>query len=423
MTSNEHIPLREGAGERPTRPRWCAALGLMLAGLLCLAGEQSASAFTFPYTFTPVAGSPFSAGGEQVVFSPHGAYLASSSYGGISVQTVSGGVLGAPSGGAGPDMCSEPARKPIIPGNTGSINSIAYSPNGALLAEAETPGAGGIDGSLRIYAASGTTLTSDSCRSLGAAPVLETGDPTELDYSVAFSATGLLAVTNGVKNTVSVYTVTTAGKVHLISSFATGSDPDAVAFGPTGSGGEALAIANAGDDTVSVFTVSGGIVAPAAGSPFATGRAPSSVAFSPTGGLLAIADAKASEVSMFSVDFVGKLTPVSGSPFATGGDPLSAAFSPNGGLLATADYGANEVSAFSVSSAGALTQLSSSPFKTGAGPASIAFDADGFLLATADEGDGTTSVYSYGQNPAVELPPRISAGIGETMRSRVSVAG
>lgn len=399
------------------KPRRCAALGLLLAGLLCLAGAQSALAFTFPYTFTPVAGSPFSEGGDQVVFSPHGAYLASSSYGGIAVQAVSGGVVSAPSGGAGPDMCSEPRGKTIIPGNTGSINSIAYSPSGALLTEAETPGPGGIDGTLRIYSASGTTLSSDSCLSLGAAPELETGDPTELDYSLAFSSTGLLAIANGVKHTVSVYSVTTAGKAHLISSFATGTDPDAVAFGPTGSGGEALATANAGDNTVSVFTVSGGVVAPAAGSPFAAGKAPSSVAFSPTGGLLAVADSHANEVSMFSVDFVGRLTPVSGSPFATGGDPLSAAFSPNGGLLATADYGANDVSVFSVSSAGALTQLSSSPFSPGAGPASIAFDADGFLLATANEGAGTTSVYSYGQNLAVKLPPGRYPGIGETMRA------
>jgi WD40 repeat protein len=418
----EHPPVQEGEGRRPVNSRRSAALGLLLTGMLCLAGAQSAPAFTLPYTFTPVVGSPFaqgagpfSAGVDQVVFSPHGAYLASSSHNGISIQTVSGATLGALSGGASPDMCAEPAGKPIIPGDTGSINSIAYSPNGALLAEAETPGAGGVDGSLRIYAVSGTTLRSDSCRSLGLAQD-ELGD-----YSLAFSPTGLLAVANAVKNTVSVYSVTAAGKAHPLagSPFATGKTPAAVAFGPTGSGGEALATANSGENTVSVFSVSGGVVARAPGSPFATGKDPSSVAFSPTSGLLAVADAQANAISMFSVDLAGELTPVADSPFATGADPLSVAFSPTGGLLATADYAANDVSAFSVTAAGELAQLSSSPFSPGAGPDSIAFDADGFLLATADQSADSTAVYAYGQSPA--LPPR--SGLNPGIGAAVSAAG
>jgi DNA-binding beta-propeller fold protein YncE len=166
--------------------------------------------------------------------------------------------------------------------------------------------------------------------------------------------------------------------------------------------------------------VSGGVVAPAAGSPFAALAGPFSVAFSPTGGLLAVADSNANEVNMYSVSLVGGLSGVAAAH--TGGDPLSVAFSPSGGLLATTDYADNNVSLFSVASTGQLAQVSGSPFSPGVGPVSIAFDKDGFLLATANYNPngfsaGKTAVYSYGQSLLVMLPPWLSARVGQIMRS------
>jgi len=384
---------------------------------LSLAGASSALA-GIPYTFTPVAGSPFSAGGLQVVFSPNGAYLADSTWTAIYMQTVSGGTVGPRTGGASPDTCSPGAVRT----SSGYIVSIAYSPNGALLAEAEAPGIGVADGSLRIYSVSGTKLTSDSCRTLPYVGSFFSYPNQRPDYAVAFGPAGLLAVTNERKDTVSVYTVTGAGKTRPVSGspFATGKDPDAVAFGPTASGGEALATANWGDNSVSTFSVSSGTVAPAAGSPFAALAGPSSVAFSPTGGLLAVADSGANEVNMYSVSFVGGLTGVAAAH--TGGYPQSAAFSPSGGLLATADADANDVSMFSVSSGGALTEVSGSPFSPGVMPVSIAFDADGFLLATANNHPSgftycCTAVYSYGLSLLAPVPPWLSARIGLSLRS------
>jgi 6-phosphogluconolactonase (cycloisomerase 2 family) len=392
--------------------------GLLLAGLLSLAGASSALA-GIPYTFTPVAGSPFSAGGTLVVFSPNGAYLADSDGGRIWLQTVSGAAVGPPVLSAGAGSCSPPARY-----YQDQIDSIAYSRNGALLAEAEDPGTGVTDGSLRIYSASGTTLTNDSCRALPfVGPHTTFSKPPQRIYSLAFGPNGLLAVTNERNNTVSVYSVTGAGKTRPVSGspFSTGKDPDAVAFGPTASGGEALATANWGDNNVSTFSVSSGVVAPAAGSPFATLAGPVSVAFSPTGGLLAVADSNANEVNMYKVSFAGGLTGVAAAH--TGGDPQSAAFSPSGGLLATANYADNNVSLFSVASTGQLAQVSDSPFSPGVGPVSIAFDKDGFLLATANDIpytgflNGKTAVYSYGQSLLVKLPPWLSARLGQIMWS------
>ncbi len=390
MMANEHRLTRRDWSS--TRVHRSVALALLLGGLL-LAGATNAAA----YTFTPVAGSPFaggsafSTGGHQVVFSPRGAYLVDASFSGVSVQTVSkSGKVGAPYGPIASPVACKPHKG--IPINTGRIDSVAYSPNGALFAEAEEPGAGQPTGTLRIYRVHGKKLSTDSCRTLPyVANFYHYGNNApEPYYSVAFGPNGLLAVTNEGKNTVSVYSVTKAGKTHPVSGspFATGKDPDAVAFGPTASGGEALATANWGANNVSAFSVSSGVVAPAAGSPFVALAGPSSVAFSPTGGLLAVADSTASEVNIYSVSFVGGLTGVAAAH--TGGPPQSVAFSANGGLLATAD--SSEVSVFSVASSGQLAQVSGSPFSPPGEAVSIAFDADGFLLAVAT---GKTAVYTY----------------------------
>jgi WD40 repeat protein len=383
---------------RLTRRDWSStrvrgiALALLLGGLL-LAGASKAAA----YTFTPVPGSPFFAGGSafgtgghQVVFSPRGTYLVDASFNNVYVQTVSKkGVVGTPQYFAGPLACKLHKGLPI---NTGRIDSVAYSPNGALFAEVEEPGLGQPTGTLRIYRAHGKKLSKDSCRTL---PYVTSfyhfgNNAPEPYYAVAFGPNGLLAVTNEGKSNVSVYSVTKAGKTHPVSGspFATGKDPDAVAFGPTASGGEALATANWGANNVSAFTASGGVVAPAAGSPFVALAGPSSVAFSPTGGLLAVADSGAEEVNIYSVSLVGGLTGVAAAH--TGGPPQSAAFSANGGLLATAD--SSNVSVFSVASTGQLAQVSGSPFSPPGAPVSIAFDANRTLLAVAT---GKTAVYAY----------------------------
>ena len=372
------------------------ALGLLLGGPLLLASASGALA-GIPYTFAPVAGSPFFAGGSvpfaaghQVVFSPRGTSLADASFNGVWVQGVSrAGALGTPALAAGPTACKLHKGIPI---NTGRIDSIAYSPSGALFAEVEEPGPGQPTGTLRVYRVRGKKLSTDSCRTL---PYVTNfyhfgNNAPEPYYSVAFAPNGLLAVTNEGKNTVSVYSVTKAGKTHPVSGspFSTGKDPDAVAFGPAASGGVALATANWGANTVSTFTVSGSVVAPAAGGAVVALAGPSSVAFSPVGGLLAVADSGANEVTIYSVNFVGGLTGVAAAH--TGGSPQSAAFSPNGGLLATASP--TNVSVFSVATGGQLAEVSGSPFSPPGAPVSVAFDANRHLLAIAT---GKTAVYSY----------------------------
>ena len=111
------------------------------------------------------------------------------------------------------------------------------------------------------------------------------------------------------------------------------------------SGGGLLAVANAGSQNVSVFSVNQttGALTQVSGSPVAVGRGSEVVAFSPSGGLLVVGvsnyeNAKyVAAAAVFSVNqTTGALTPVPGSPFETfpyAGSylALSVAFSPKTG--------------------------------------------------------------------------------------------
>lgn len=226
--------------------------------------------------------------------------------------------------------------------------------------------------------------------------------------SVAFSPDGsLLATANTAgAGSVSVLAVAPSGALARADQFTIGSlsrpaDTLSVAFSPDG---KWLAAANDGLNSVSLFSVDPGTGAltPVPGSPFAVGDYPSSVAFSPGGGLLAVAQGTVTDghVSLLSVDpSTGALTPVTGSPFPAGGDStVSVAFSPDGSLLAAANQNSNDVSVFSVGSDDALISVAGSPFPTGSLPLSVAFSTDGSWLATGNYSDDSISLFSVGPN-------------------------
>ena len=216
--------------------------------------------------------------------------------------------------------------------------------------------------------------------------------------SVAFSPNGkLLATADGTTSavgTVSVFSVAADGALTQVtgSPFQTGNSPRSVAFSPNG---ELLATANQADNTVSVFSVAAdGALARVTGSPFQTGSGPQSLAFSPSGGLLVVANPSSATVSMFSVSAAGALSQVAGSPFATpGANPTSVAFSPTGALLATASPSNDEVSLFTVSAGGVVTILTNAQL-AGDDPESVVFSPTGRLLATANFISGTAAVLS-----------------------------
>ncbi len=220
-------------------------------------------------------------------------------------------------------------------------------------------------------------------------------------FTVAFNPGGnLLATANDGDDTISVLSVSASGALTPVagSPWAAGDSPVSAAFNAAG---DLLAVANYTDGNVSLFSVgAGGALTAVPGSPFTTGTNPWSLAFSPTGNLLATANFTDETVSVFSASAAG-LTPVAGSPFPTGHGPTSVAFSPTG-LLAVANFTDSTVSLSTVSSAGVPTAVAGSPFATGAEPFSVAFSSTGGRLATANSGDGTLSLYSTAGNVLTE---------------------
>jgi len=188
---------------------------------------------------------------------------------------------------------------------------------------------------------------------------------------------------------------------------ATPPDPNArsVAFSPSGT---LLAAADGASDTVSMFSVSSaGVLAPVPGSPLMLGAQATSVTFSPSGELLAVTAGKeeqAQTLYMFSVSASGALTLLSGSPYAVSSSE-HVAFSPTGALLAVQTKTATRVLA--VSAGGALTEVSGSPFPArnvkGYDVAKgLAFRPNGSLLTSYfDEGTELVTTYSVAESGAL----------------------
>ena len=142
--------------------------------------------------------------------------------------------------------------------------------------------------------------------------------------------------------------------------------PFGSAFSPTN--GNQLFVSNAHDGpgagSVSVYDVAAdGTLTAIAGSPFADNQtAPCWVAISPDGNSLFAVNTAVPSISRYSVAGDGTLSLVGSTPFAspTGLRPFDAAVSPDGGFLYVVDAGAAKVSAFAVD-ATSLTELAGSP--------------------------------------------------------------
>ena len=344
---------------------------------------------------------------RSVAFSPNGALVATADYSaGVSVFSVNS--AGALTGVPGTPFGTAPGSQ-----------AVAFSPSGGFLATADGSGFVSVfqvqpDGAL--IGVPGTPFATGS-------------SPNPNPASVAFSPSGrLLAAANSSENSVTVFAVAADGSLSQVGTFGTTPNPVSVAFNPSG---DLLATADDADGVVSVFTVGAdGTLSAVQGSPFGAGANPSSVAFSPSGGLLAVADYNSnadstSYLTLFQVGSspYGALTQVASVPpsFTSAGGPefgaSSVAFSANGNLLAVANYGypyhqPQNVSLFVLGVAGSsVTPLPPSPLGAGAAPYAIAFSPSTPFLATANlQGyqPDTISVFAVHPTAGISQPTAFS---------------
>jgi 6-phosphogluconolactonase len=213
-------------------------------------------------------------------------------------------------------------------------------------------------------------------------------------------------VANAGDNTVSAYTVdATSGALAGVGTpLATGTSPHAI-VGTQDK--KYVFVGNEGSNDISAFAVNfaSGALTAVPGSPFAAGSDPKALAllgdtynvgtYPPLRPYLYVANAGSDTVSAFAVDTsTGSLTPLSPATFATGKGPSSITVDPTGRFIYVANNGgSNDVSAFSVATTGLLTPVAGSPFPAGANPLSLALGTTGKFLYTANP-DATNSSIS-----------------------------
>jgi 6-phosphogluconolactonase len=241
---------------------------------------------------SPVAGSPFPSRSGGVAFSPDGRLLATpiTGVGVFSVDPTTGTLSAVPGSPFGTEA-----------------GAVAFSPSGDLLATITATD------SVSVFSVDPTT---GALTPVAGSP-FSTG-PRSGAESVAFSPDGrLLATANLNAGTVSVFSVNPSiGTLSPVmgspfrdprAGLRAGSGVVSVSFSPDG---RLLAAGNTTEvypnprpaHSVSVFSVnpSTGALSPVAGSPFSTPSGVWGVAFSPAGGLLATANTSVSSVSVFS---------------------------------------------------------------------------------------------------------------------------
>lgn len=151
-------------------------------------------------------------------------------------------------------------------------------------------------------------------------------------------------------------------------------------------------VANAGDNTVSVYSIDSGTgTLTAVGTPVATGTSPNAIAVSPDGLHVYVVNEGSNDISGYAVDATsGELAPISGSPFPAGSNPQALALNTTAlseTYLYVANKGSNNLSAYSVNvSNGVLAPLTTATYATGIGPSAVVPDYYGSFIFVANNG-------------------------------------
>ena len=297
---------------------------------------------------SPIAGSPFSAGGIAplgVAITPDGSHMYVTN---LESQSVSAFEL---------DADGSPEPVPGSPFATGVWPwGVAVSPDGEHLyvvndgSDSVSAYSIAADGSLSPVSGS-PFLTQSGAKSNG---IAATPDGQHL------------YVTNQGTASVVAFSIAADGSLTPVagSPFAAGSTPKGARVTPDG---KYLYVANATSGSISAYLIgSNGVLSPVTGSPFPTEGAPGGLAITPNGESLYVSHVgEGNKVWGYTIGSDGSLSPVPGAPFPTGGRRSNGVgVSPDGRHLYVTNLESIDISSFMIGSAGTLTAVAGSPFAT-----------------------------------------------------------
>lgn len=202
-------------------------------------------------------------------------------------------------------------------------------------------------------------------------------------------------VTTPLNNGVTAFRVNTnTGNLSQIlgSPYPTGISPTAIRVHQSG---KFAYVSNAGEDTISLYTIGSTGALTEVTPRTVTGDQPSDLLIDPSGQFLFTVNSAANTVSSFSIDAKsGALTSVGPALQTAGFTPIRGTLTPSGKFLYVANSNSATVSGFAVGNSGALTAVPNSPTRVGNGPTWVAIDPSGKFLYVANLADGTFSGFN-----------------------------
>jgi 6-phosphogluconolactonase len=175
----------------------------------------------------------------------------------------------------------------------------------------------------------------------------------------------------------------------LGSPYLTGISPTAIRVHPTG---KFAYVSNAGEDSVSLYTIGSTGALTEVTPRTVTGDQPSDLLMDPSGQFLFSVNSAGNSVSSFTIDGKSGALSQVGTPVQTAGfTPVRGAITPAGKFLYVANSNSATVSGFAIDGSGALAPVPNSPIHVGNGPNWIATDPGGKFLYVANLQDGTFS--------------------------------
>jgi len=211
-------------------------------------------------------------------------------------------------------------------------------------------------------------------------------------------------VANAGDNTVSAYTIdASSGALAAIGAPTVAGTSPSATLGVEYYDKRFLYVANEHSNDISAFAVDAitGALNAVPGSPFAAGTDPQAMALVPAL-YLYVVNSGSDNVSAYSIDdATGTLSPLSPGPstIATGKSPTSIVVGPNSIIYVANHGGSNDISAFSNPSPGILAPLPGSPFPAGGNPLSLALGAGGKFLYTANPDATHPSISGFSIDP------------------------